>query len=330
MSHPKILITGGAGFIGSHLAEHFQNLGWQTHVADRFTYAGKIRAIPEFLKSINLWVGDLKEPDFCDKLVMGQFWDYIVHAAAQTHVDRSIENPFPFVNDNLLSTTRLLESLAKNRDCFPGGMPRVLLYSTDEVFGSTPEGERFTEEARFNPSNPYSATKVACEAMGAAYMTTWGLPVMVIRPSNTYGPRQHPEKAIPKFVRQAIQGDSLTVHNDGLGARDWLHTSDHARAVELILAKGTPGSSYNVGAGDEHTDIEVAREVVRLTGSLSTIDYVPGRPGHDRRYWMDCSRVKSLGWEPQVKFSAGLEDAVRWNMGHQDWWTHDYISLRMA
>lgn len=329
MTQPKILITGGAGFIGSHLADHFQGLGWNTHIADRFTYAGKIRNIPDFLKRINLWVGDLREPAFCEKLVLGEFWDYVVHAAGQTHVDRSIDDPRPFVEDNLGGTTHLLRALAEYRDCYQKP-PRILVYSTDEVFGPTPEGQRFTETAPMKPSNPYSATKVAVEAMAYAYRTTFGLRTQVIRPSNTYGARQHPEKAIPKFVRQAVRGDNLTVHGDGSGARDWLHARDHARAVEFILLAGQDGESYNVGAGDEHGDLEVAKEVIRLTGSLSAIDHIDQRPGHDRRYWMDCSKVRSLGWEPRVKFPAGLAEAVRWNQEHQDWWTHDYISLRMV
>lgn len=330
---PRILITGGAGFIGSHLADYFDGLGWETHIADRFTYAGKIRNIPEFLKRINLWVGDLKEPEFCAKLIGAQFWDYIVHAAGQTHVDRSIDNPLPFVYDNIIGTTRLLEAVADHRQAFSigrGGVPRMLIYSTDEVFGSTPQGERFDERAAFNPSNPYSATKVAVEAMANAFHATWDLPISIIRPSNTYGTRQHPEKAIPKFVRQAVRGDNLTVHGDGSGARDWLHARDHARAVEFILQAKEPGGSYNVGAGDEHSDQEVADAVIRLTGSLSRVDYIDQRLGHDRRYWMDCSKVRSLGWEPRVKFPAGLAEAVRWNQEHQDWWTHDYISLRMV
>lgn len=326
----KILVTGGAGFIGSHVAEHFADQGHEVHIADRFSYAGKIRNAPAYLEKMRLWVGDLRSDEFCNKLARQSF-EFVVHAAASTHVDRSLLDPVQFVRDNIEGTANLLQSMAEASTASFKYQPlRILVYSTDEVYGSTPNGVRFDEQTQLHPSNPYSATKMATEAMAEAYWVTWGLPIMIVRPSNTYGRRQHPEKAVPKFVRQAVAGGPLTVHEDGNGARDWLHVKDHAAGVQAILEAGKAGQAYNLGAGDEHSNFEVAAKIVEYARADAKIEFVPGRPGHDRRYWMECRKVRSLGWEPKISFDEGLKDAVEWNMKNADWWEHDYIKLREA
>lgn len=315
----RLLITGGAGFIGSHLVDHFVDAGHDVHMVDRFSYAGKAKNIARHIFKSKLWIGNLCDAEFCAKLAAYQF-DAVVHTAANTHVDRSISDPVQFTLDNVLGTNQLLHALQ-------GGLTpyRIILYSTDEVYGSTPTGRRFDEQTPFSPSNAYSASKVGVEGLARAYWTTHRLPVMVVRPCNTYGRRQHPEKAIPRFVGQAVRGEAITVHNDGGGSRDWLHTSDHAAAIECLIEKGVAGEAYNLAAGDEHTDIDVAQYVLEITGSKSKIIHVQGRPGHDRRYWMNGGKLRSLGWQPKMPFTEGFADAVEWTMRNQDWWQHDYV-----
>lgn len=330
----RVLVTGGAGFIGSHVAAYLQSAGWEVHVADRFSYAGKVRNVSRFIREAKLWAGDLKSEEFCQKLSRFGF-DFIVHLAGNTHVDNAIKDPIQFTLDNVLGTNQLLHAFesehveqdAVGPHCKPT-LQKVVLYSTDEVFGSTPAGQIFDEKAPFNPSNAYSASKVGIEGLAKAYWTTFKMPIIVVRPCNTYGRGQHPEKAIPKFTKQILHGQPMTVHNDGTGSRDWLHTDDHARAIETLLLHGKPGQSYNLAAGDEHTDMEVASSIAYLLGRPIDITFIPGRPGHDRRYWMDPAKIRALGWTPKVPFKDGLRDAVEWTRDNQDWWDHDYIVVQ--
>lgn len=332
----KVLLTGGAGFIGSHVSRYLLEHGYEVHIADRFSYAGKIRNIVDFLRGAKLWVGDLKSEEFCQKLAAFPF-DSVVHLAGNTHVDRSITDPLSFSLDNVGGTNQLLHAFEpeprtwKRRRTGCPQLHRFILYTTDEVFGSTPAGQIFDEQAPFNPSNAYSASKVGIEGLAKAYATTHGMPIVVVRPCNTYGRGQHPEKAIPRFTRQALTGQPMTVHNDGTGSRDWLHTEDHASAIQILLEKSEPGQSYNLAAGDEHTDIEVANRIGDIvfgkTGHKADVSFVPGRPGHDRRYLMDGTKLRSLGWKPKVPFADGLKDAVEWTAENLDWWDHDYVKM---
>lgn len=327
MSKGRVLVTGGAGFIGSHVAKYLYDRDYDVHIADRFSYAGKIRNIARFLREAKLWTGDLRSVDFCEKLAIYGF-DYIVHLAGNTHVDRAIVDPVQFTMDNVLGTNQLLHAFEPGRKYERGGpfdLKKVIVYSTDEVFGSTPAGAIFDEKAPFNPSNAYSASKVGIEGLAKAYWTTFKMPIIVVRPCNTYGRGQHPEKAIPRFTRQVLEGQPMTVHNDGNGSRDWLHTDDHAKAIETLIEKGQVGESYNLAAGDEHSDIEVASSIAYLLSRPIDVVFVPGRPGHDRRYWMDPTKLRSLGWKPEMTFAAGLEDAVKWTRDNMDWWDHDYV-----
>lgn len=324
----RILITGGAGFIGSHVTSHFVTLGHEVCVADRFTYAGKGRNLAAVLDRIHLLIGDLATGELAARCAD---WrpDWVVHMAAETHVDRAIDAPEAFVQSNVLGTTRLLQALVHRAP------DRILVYSTDEVFGSTPPGACFDENTPYNPSNAYSASKVGVEAIAQSFRTTHHMPIMVVRPCNTYGPGQHPEKVIPKFVGQMLRGDRVTVYNDGNGARDWLHVTDHARAVQCLLEKGIPGESYNLAAGDEHTDSAVARYIEAVLVSevgiaMPGIAFTPGRPGHDRRYWMDGGKLRALGWAPKTPFERGFRETVLWNVRNPEYWQSDTVELAYA
>lgn len=316
----RVLITGGAGFIGSHVAEHFASRGHEVHIADRINYAGKVRNLEFIPGEVRLWAGNLSDREFCERIGAAHF-DSIVHLAANTHVDRSIIDPIQFTLDNVLGTNQLLHALEN--------MPpaKIVVYSTDEVFGPTPYGMAFGENQPYNPSNAYSASKVGIEALCRAYFVTHRMPLVVVRPSNTYGRRQHPEKAIPRWTRQALAGEPLTLHGDGSGARDWLHTSDHARAIECLVDKGVPGESYNLGAGDEHSDADVAKSVCKVLGLSARLKHIMQRPGHDRRYLMDTRKLRGLGWEPQVKFMDGLADEIEWSRANPEFWWRDDISV---
>ena len=327
----RILCTGAFGFIASHIAKHLDSVGYEVHIADRLSYAGKWRNVEPLLRRAKLWIGNLAEKEFCEKLASYGF-DRIVHCASNTHVDRSIADPIQFTMDNVLGTNQLLHAFEPDRLSLVRP-DRIIVYSTDEVYGPTPPGTAFDETAPFRPSNAYSASKVGIEGLASAYFTTFGMPICVVRPSNVYGRGQHPEKAIPRFTRQALKGTPLTVHNDGGGSRDWVHTSDHARAIEVLLEKGEPGQAYNLPRNDEHTDIVVASEICNILGfhdprAVPGIQFVSGRPGHDRRYYLNGSKIRALGWTPSVLFKDGLRDAVEWTRdAGEDWWDHDYVQV---
>ena len=338
---PKVLITGGAGFIGSHMARHFVRQGYEVIIADKFSYAAKGRHLEDILSRMTLLIGDLAMGDLAQRCAE-QRPDYVIHMAANTHVDRAIADPESFMYSNVIGTTRLLQALylqhvrsVSEDDQKHGFQRKIIVYSTDEVFGSTPAGVCFNESAPFRPSNAYSASKMGVEGIASSFFVTHTLPIVVVRPCNTYGAGQHPEKVIPKFVSQLLRGESLTVYNDGRGARDWLHVEDHARAIEVLCSYGVVGESYNLAAGEEHSDLDIALHIVEIvTGkpqggpaSIMPIVYQPGRPGHDKRYAMDGSKLRALGWSPQVEFAQGFAETVRWNMAHANYWDHDLVRI---
>ncbi|MGI9298584.1 MAG: dTDP-glucose 4,6-dehydratase [Gammaproteobacteria bacterium] len=329
----RVLVTGGAGFIGSYVTKHMVAQGHEVCVADRFTYAGKGRNLADVLDKVHILIGDLSTGDLAARCAA---WnpDWVVHMAAETHVDRAVSAPDQFIVSNVLGTTRLLQAIYQSWWDHSGGMPKkILVYSTDEVFGSTPYGEKFDEYTPFNPSNAYSASKVGVEAVANSFYVTHDMPIVIVRPCNTYGPGQHPEKVIPKFVGQMLRGESVTVYNDGQGARDWLHVSDHARAVECLLQRGKPGESYNLGADEEHTDqrifMQIEYELQRDGRLIKSCDYIltPGRPGHDKRYMMDNSKLQGLDWRPMMSFDEGFQETVLWTANHQDWHEHDLVEM---
>jgi len=313
----NILITGGCGFIGSWLIRHLL----QTYPAvritnlDLLTYAGN----PDNLADIadneryRFVQGDICDEKRVNSLMTGM--DACVNVAAQTHVDRSISCPGIFITTNVLGTQVLLEAARK------AGVSRFLQVSTDEVYGSIAPPDCFTETSPLEPSSPYSASKAAGDLLVQSYFTTYGLPVLITRCSNNYGPNQYPEKLIPLFILNAMQEISVPVYGDGLNVREWIHVADHAAAVAQVLFEGRPGQVYNIGSGIEQNNLEITRQILSLLGkSESLIRYVPDRLGHDRRYAIDSSKLRDeLGWTPAHTFERGLQDTVAWYQENRAW-----------
>jgi len=314
-SFERLLVAGGAGFIGSTFVRLLRRTRPQIQlvVPDKLTYAGNPANLAEFEGSpgYRFVRGDICERDLVDELAADV--DAIVNFAAETHVDRSLLEPFSFVNTDVLGTAVLCEAAHRHRH-------RVfLLVSTDEVYGHVPEG-RSTEADPFRPRSPYAASKAGGELLARSYAESFGLPLLVTRGSNTYGPYQYPEKIIPLFITNALDGRTLPVYGDGSAVRDYLHVADHCRAIDLVLHQAEPGA-YNIGTGEETNGIAVARTVLRLLGkSEDLIEPVADRAGHDYRYALDISRIRALGWEPEVVFEAGMRETVAWYGDHEDWW----------
>ena len=331
----RVLVTGGAGFIGSYAVAELLREGHQVGIADRFTYAGKAKNLQAAgaLGRVDLLIGDLATGDLAARCAA---WspEGVIHMAAETHVDQAIAHPEAFILSNVLGTTRLLQALADSAT-----LEAMVVYSTDEVFGPWDGVAPYDERQPFAPSNAYSASKVGVEAVTNAFVQTHGLPATILRPCNTYGPRQHPEKAIPRFVTQALRGQKLTIYNDGQGSRDWVYAEDHARATVTLLgrlARGLPcRAAYNLAANASHTDQEIATAVLEVLmgeGWMARqphdalIQYVAGRPGHDRRYLMNGDALAAdTGWAPRMPFWQGLEATVRWNATEQAWWETDAV-----
>ncbi len=312
----RLLVAGGAGFIGANfirvmLREHpdceIINL-------DKLTYAGNLANLKdvETLPNYIFVRGDIADQELVSQTVKGV--DVIVNFAAETHVDRSIHSAGAFIDTDVKGVFFLLEEARK------AGVQKIVCVSTDEVYGSIEEGA-FTEEDRLNPRNPYSASKAGGELLAGAFCHTYGIPVVVTRGSNNYGPYQYPEKLIPLFVTNAIDDLPLPLYGDGLNVRDWLHVEDHCRGIEVVIAKGEPGEIYNIGAGNQHTNIEITRTILEHLGKTENlIRYVKDRPGHDRRYAVDSSRISALGWKPQKDFMPGLKETVDWYVNNEWWW----------
>ncbi len=311
----KILVAGGAGFIGSHFARiAMDELGAQVVIYDKLTYAGNPDnfADLEGRPGFSFVHGDIGDPEALSVALEG--CDALVNFAAETHVDRSIVDPESFLATDVIGTFRLM-SCAKDV-----GVARVVQVSTDEVYGSIAEGHA-TETWPLDPSSPYSASKAGGDLVALSFFTTYGLPVMVTRGSNTYGPNQYPEKLIPLFVTNAIVGDKLPVYGDGKQRRDWLHVTDHARGVLTALCSGEPGEIYNIGGGNERENLEITEGILATLGKGDElIAHVEDRPGHDRRYAIDSSKLGTLGWEPRVPFERGLRDTVLWYRDNESWW----------
>jgi dTDP-glucose 4,6-dehydratase len=309
----KLLVCGGAGFIGSNFVRlRVRDHGDEVVVLDKLTYAGRrenLQDVPE----AELIVGAIEDPEAVAKAI-GDGVDAIVNFAAETHVDRSISEPDAFVKTNGQGTYELLEAARSH------GVARYVQISTDEVYGSIEEGS-FTEESPIQPSSPYSASKAGADLLVSSYFHTYGLETLICRGSNNYGPWQYPEKLIPLMVLNALHGDSLPVYGDGMQVRNWLFVEDFGRGIGHVLAHGTPGEAYNVGGPDECPNLEVVKRIVELTGAdESIIEYVTDRPGHDRRYSLGSEKVRALGWEAQVRFEEGLERTVRWYRDNAWWW----------
>jgi dTDP-glucose 4,6-dehydratase len=313
----NILVTGGAGFIGSHLVRRLVvQKGHDVVNLDALKYSGN-RANLNDLEghSRHRFVhGDIADQALVAHLLQEHQIECVINAAAETHVDRSILDPGSFARTDVVGTGILLEEARRF------GVKRFLQVSTDEVYGSVETGMS-TEEDRLAPRSPYSASKAGGDLLALSYWTTYRFPVMVTRGSNTYGPNQYPEKFIPLFVTNAVDDQPLPLYGDGRQRRDWLAVEDHCAAIEQVLLRGEPGQIYNVGGGNERENITVAEQLLAYLGKPKTlIRMVQDRPGHDRRYAVNCEKVRRIGWQPTISFDAGLKATVEWYSRNESWW----------
>jgi dTDP-glucose 4,6-dehydratase len=305
----RILVTGGAGFIGSHFVKRLLRAGEDVVVLDKLTYSGNRANLPD---GVEFHHGDIAVPE--DVAGAARACDAIVNFAAETHVDRSILSAEAFGRTEFRGTQVLLEHLRESGQ-------RLVQVSTDEVYGDLEAGGSSRETDPLRPSSPYSAAKSAGDLLVQAYVRTFGVAASITRGSNSYGPNQYPEKFIPLFVTNALDGEALPLYGDGRQVRDWLFVEDHCAGIELVLREGGPGEIYNVGGGDEHENIEVAQRLIELTGAdPSLLRRVEDRPGHDRRYSLDTTKLRSLGWRPETGFEDGLRATVEWYRANRPWW----------
>lgn len=312
----KLLITGGAGFIGSNFIRFLLNKSddYQIINLDKLTYAGNLENLKDIEKKRNYMFvkGDIYNHKIVDKLVKDI--DIIVHFAAETHVDRSIMEAGDFVKTDVLGTFVLLNAAKKY------SLKKFVYISTDEVYGSIENGS-FDEESPLKPTNPYSASKAGADRLAYSYFKTFGLPVIIIRSSNNFGPYQHPEKLIPLMITNAIENKKLPLYGDGLNKRDWLYVLDNCEAINFLMKKGISGEVYNVGAGNEKTNFEITKMILKqLNRPESFIEFVKDRLGHDRRYSLNFDKIKKLGWKPKYKFDDALKKTVKWYIENQWWW----------
>ncbi|WBB81910.1 dTDP-glucose 4,6-dehydratase [Micromonospora sp. WMMD882] len=314
----RILVTGGAGFIGSHYVRSLLDGRYATGpvevtVLDRLSYAGDRDNLPARHERLRFHQGDVRDLPLLAELLPGH--DAVVHFAAESHVDRSVASAATFVSSNVLGTQTLLEAVLR------AGVPRVVHVSTDEVYGSIAEGS-WTEEWPLLPNSPYAASKAGSDLVARSYWVTHGLDVSITRCTNNYGPYQHPEKLIPRFVTNLLEGRRVPVYGDGRNVREWLHVDDHCRAIHLVLTEGRAGEVYNVGSGCELTNLALTERILGLCGAdRSSIEYVTDRKGHDLRYSLDDTKIRQqLGFVPQVDFDSGLAETVAWYRDHPGWW----------
>jgi dTDP-glucose 4,6-dehydratase len=306
----RVLVTGGCGFIGSHFVRRLVSAGDEVVVLDKLTYSGR----QENLDGVDcrLHVGDIADAGAVARAADG--CEAIVNFAAETHVDRSILGATDFGRTEFFGTQVLLEEVRRTG-------ARYVQVSTDEVYGDLAEGGSASESHPVEPSSPYSVAKAAGDLHIPAYVRTFGVNASITRGSNTYGPNQYPEKLVPLFVTNALDGQPLPVYGDGKQIRDWLHVEDHCAGIEFVLREGAPGEVYNVGGGNERENIEITQRIVELTGAdASLIRHVTDRPGHDRRYSLDSSKLERLGWKPERVFEEGLAETVEWYRANRSWW----------
>lgn len=315
----SLLVTGGAGFIGSNFVRRFvesRGEGTRVTVLDALTYAGNLENLSDLEGAFQFVKADICDADAVGLAMDEHGIDAVVHFAAESHVDRSILGPMVFTQTNVLGTHVLLEESRKR------GMRRFVHVSTDEVYGSLgPEG-RFTEECPLDPTSPYAASKAASDLIVQAYAKTFGFPAMITRCSNNYGPWQFPEKLIPLMLINAMNDKPLPVYGDGMNVRDWIHARDHADAIIAVLERGTAGRVYNIGSDNEWPNIDIVRLILRTLGkSDSLISYVTDRLAHDRRYAIDSARIREeLGWKPMIPFEQGIAETIDWYRRNELWW----------
>ncbi|MFL6239999.1 MAG: dTDP-glucose 4,6-dehydratase [Actinomycetes bacterium] len=315
----RVLVTGGAGFIGSHYVRTLLQDGYdidvdEVTVLDKLTYAGNMANLDPVAHDKRL---TFVQGDICDRVLLGELvpgHDAALNFAAETHVDRSILGAPDFVMTNVVGTQAFLQA------CLDAGVPRVVQVSTDEVYGSIEEGS-WTEESPLLPNSPYSAAKAGGDLITRAYARTHGLNVSITRCSNNYGPYQFPEKVIPLFVTNLLDGRKVPLYGDGLNVRDWLHVDDHCRGIQIVLEKGAPGEIYNIGGGRELNNKELTTILLEACGAdWSSVEYVVDRKAHDRRYSLSHNKIAQLGYEPHMSFEDGIAQTVAWYRDHRDWW----------
>ena len=327
-----ILITGGAGFIGSHLVRRFVNKypEYQIINLDKLTYAGNLENLLDIQNSSNYIFekGDIVDKSFVEHLFNKYNFDGVIHLAAESHVDRSITNPMDFIMTNIVGTVNLLNS---SRNNWKGNENDKLFYhvSTDEVYGSLPEKGLFLESSSYDPQSPYSSSKASSDHFVRSYGNTYGIPYVISNCSNNYGPNQFPEKLLPLFINNIKNSISLPVYGDGLFTRDWLYVEDHVRAIDLIYHKGRNSETYNIGGFNEWTNIDLIKLMcLQMDNFLSNpkgtaeslISFVKDRPGHDKRYAIDATKLKNeLGWEPSLQFEEGLSKTIKWYLDNEKW-----------
>lgn len=312
----RILVTGGAGFIGSNFIRYMlENHSYEIINLDALTYCGNLENLADveddprytFVK------GSITDKELVNRLIADS--DAVVNFAAESHVDRSIEDPGIFIRTNVMGTQTLLEASRRH------GVERFIQISTDEVYGSAEEGY-FTEDTPLAPNSPYSASKASADLIVRAYNRTYGLPANITRCSNNYGPYQFPEKLIPLMITNALEDKPLPVYGDGMNVRDWIHVYDHCRAIDLVLHHGRVGEVYNIGGNNERRNIEIVKLIIRELGKdESLIKFVDDRPGHDRRYAIDASKIMDeLGWRPTYSFEEGIRETIQWYIENREWW----------
>lgn len=322
------LITGGAGFIGTNFVkyminEHDEKLN--LIVIDKLTYAGNLANLKGELDEIEFIKGDICNKELVEYIFTEFEIDYVVNFAAESHVDRSIENPQIFLETNILGTQNLMDVAKKfwqvDENQYKEGV-KFLQVSTDEVYGSLGETGYFTEETPLAPNSPYSASKTSADMMVRAYNETYNFPANITRCSNNYGPYQFPEKLIPLFSTNAMEDRELPIYGDGKNVRDWLHVKDHCRAIDIVLREGEVGEVYNIGGNNEKTNLEITEAILNtLNKPKDLIKFVKDRLGHDRRYAIDSSKMKEeLNWEPEYTFEEGIAETIQWYIDNEDWW----------
>lgn len=312
----RYLVTGGAGFIGSNYVHFLLKKYQDIHIInlDKLTYAGNLENLADVEKDPRY---EFVKGDICDEKLVNQLVpkaDVVVNFAAESHVDRSIGAPDDFIKTDVFGTFVLLEA------CRTHGISRFVQISTDEVYGST-EGDSFRETDALMPSSPYSASKAGADRLAYSYFVTYKLPVIITRCSNNYGPFQYPEKLIPLFVTNAIEDKSLPIYGDGRNIRDWIFVEDHCDAVDFLLEKGELGEIYNIGAGNELTNLEITGIILNALQKPQTLKtFVKDRPGHDRRYSLECSKIRAMGWQPKYQFDQAIQKTIEWYQQNSGWW----------
>ena len=318
----KILVTGGAGFIGSEFVRQGVAKGHHIIVIDNLTYAGDRGRIKTVEKNIAFYKVNVTAGTKVEAIIKREKPQAIVHFAAETHVDRSIQNAHPFIDTNIVGTQTLIDLALKYK------IPRFIHISTDEVYGEITQG-KFREDSALQPSSPYSSSKAAADLLIKAAIRTYRLPAIIVRPSNNYGPWQYPEKFLPVILLKALRNKKIPVYGDGNNIREWLHVSDCVRGIYFVLEKGGIGETYNIGSDVEKKNIEVAKTILKLLNKPEDlIEFVKDRPGHDLRYALDCMKLHNLGWKPQIAFEEGFHQMVEWAKENQDWLESKLKDLR--